>query len=115
MPLTFHCACVDTENSVRGRGERSFSHQSISKRAVRTSLEEQLDPMSPIASRGVSVSEFLRKPIKSVAYQIDIFSTFLCHVPHMQQSCTAAIYTILRAIKYSMTFRLLKRRRLMNA
>ena len=29
-----------------------FSHQRISKRAVRTSLEKQLDPAGPIASRG---------------------------------------------------------------
>ena len=32
---------------------------------VRTSLEKQLDPRGPIASRGRSVPVFLRKPIAS--------------------------------------------------
>ena len=40
-----------------------FSHQLISHRAVRTSLEKQLDPRGPIASGGRSVAVFLRKPI----------------------------------------------------
>ena len=42
-----------------------YSHQCISQRAVWTSLEKQLNPMGPIASRGVSVPELLRKPIAS--------------------------------------------------
>ena len=46
-----------------GRGDIFLSHQRISQRAVRTSLEKQLDPKGPIASRGGSVSVFLRKPI----------------------------------------------------
>ena len=32
-----------------------FGYQSLPQRAVKTSLEKQLDPMGPIASRGVSV------------------------------------------------------------
>ena len=36
-------------------------HQHILQRAVRTSLEKQLDPMGPIAYQGVSIPEFLRK------------------------------------------------------
>ena len=39
---------------------RIFSHQRIAQRAVGTSLEKQLDPMGPIASRGVSILVFLR-------------------------------------------------------
>ena len=35
-----------------------FSHQPIIQRAVRISLETQLDPMGPIASRWGSVPEF---------------------------------------------------------
>ena len=40
-----------------------FSHQRMSQRTERTSLEKQSDPLDPIASRGGSVSVFLRKPI----------------------------------------------------
>ena len=40
-----------------------FSHQCILQRAVRTSLEKQLDPRGTIASRWGSVPVFLRKPI----------------------------------------------------
>ena len=40
-----------------------ISHQRFSQMAVRTSLEEQLDPRGPIASRGGSILVFLRKPI----------------------------------------------------
>ena len=46
--------CADTENYVGGGGgggSENFSHQRISQRALRTSLEEQLD-QDPIASRG---------------------------------------------------------------
>ena len=41
----------DPENTVRG-WSRFFSHQRISQRVVRTSLEKQLDPRGPNASRG---------------------------------------------------------------
>ena len=40
-----------------------FCQECISQRAVWTSLEKQLDPWGPIAFRGVSVPEFIRKPI----------------------------------------------------
>ena len=51
---------ADPENSVRGSGGKDkivflfffYSHQSISQRAVRASLEKQLDPRGPIASSG---------------------------------------------------------------
>ena len=42
--------CADPEISVRGGSENFFSHQS-NKRTVRTTIEKQLDPMGPIASR----------------------------------------------------------------
>ena len=42
---------------------RCFSHQRISQRTVRTSLEKQLDPIGPISSRGGSVPVFLRTTI----------------------------------------------------
>ena len=60
--------CANPENTVRaGRRrwesqQRFFCYQHISQMAIRTSLEKQLDPMGPIASRVVSVLEFLRKP-----------------------------------------------------
>ena len=41
----------------------SVIDQSISQRAVRASLEKQLDQRGPIASQGGSVPEFLKKPI----------------------------------------------------
>ena len=45
-----------------GRGsDYVFSHQCISQRVVRTSLEKQLDPMGPIVSLRVSITVFLRK------------------------------------------------------
>ena len=40
-----------------------FSLEHISQRAVRASLEEQLDPMGPIASRGGYEPVFPRKPL----------------------------------------------------
>ena len=40
-----------------------FSNRNIFQRALRTSLEKQLDPIGPIASQGRSVPVFLRKPI----------------------------------------------------
>ena len=40
-----------------------FLGHCISQRAVRASIEMQLDPRSPIASRGGSVPVFLWKPI----------------------------------------------------
>ena len=48
---------------VGGGGPTFFSHQRISQRTAWTSLEKQLDPMGPMASRWGSVPEFLRKPI----------------------------------------------------
>ena len=47
-----------------GYPENCFcSQQRISQRSVRTSVEKQLDPRAPIASRGWSVPELLRRPI----------------------------------------------------
>ena len=47
-----------------GRDPKNFfSHQGILQRTVRTSLEKQLDPTGPIASRAGSVLVFLRKHI----------------------------------------------------
>ena len=46
-----------------GGGPIFFNHQGLSKRAIRTTLEKQLDPMGPIASRGVSLPVFLKKPV----------------------------------------------------
>ena len=40
-----------------------YRHQRISQSVVRTSLEKQMDPRGPIASRWESVPVFLRKPI----------------------------------------------------
>ena len=51
---------ANPDNSVRGGTEHFFSHQRISQKAIRTSLEKQ--SMDPIASRGVS---FLWKPINT--------------------------------------------------
>ena len=45
-----------------------FSHQRISKRAVRTSPEKQLNPRGPFTSRGVSVTVSLRKLITTSKY-----------------------------------------------
>ena len=44
-------------------GPDIFRYQRISQRAVRISLEKQLDPRGPIASRGGSVPVFLRDHI----------------------------------------------------
>ena len=51
--------CADPENSARGSPENAFffvvlsyMYQRISQRAVSTSLERQLNPRGPIASRG---------------------------------------------------------------
>ena len=46
-----------------GGAENIFSYQRISQRVVRTSLEKQLDPRDPIASRWGSVPVFVRKHI----------------------------------------------------
>ena len=46
-----------------------LSHQRISQRAVRSSLEKQLDPRGPVASRGESVPVFLRKLWPLVTFQ----------------------------------------------
>ena len=63
---------ADPENFVDGAGFLStfllcfvmlFFSQLISQRAIRPSSEKQLDPLGPIASRGGSVSEVLRKHI----------------------------------------------------
>ena len=51
-----------------------FSHQSVSQRVVRTALEKQLDPMGPIASRGVSVPEFLRKPRATCDFSMGVWT-----------------------------------------
>ena len=66
--ICFKISCADPENSdvrvcvcVGGGGVLRFfffSHQSISQRAVRTSLEKQLDLMGPIASRGSPYKNF---------------------------------------------------------
>ena len=40
-----------------------FNQKHITWMALQTSIEKQLDPRGPIASRGGSVSEFLREPI----------------------------------------------------
>ena len=48
-------SCADPENSVY--------HKRISQRVIRTSLEKQLDRMSPIASRGGSVPVFLEEQL----------------------------------------------------
>ena len=46
-----------------------FSHQRISQGAVRISLEKQLEPMGPSASRERSLPVFLRKPITTCDFQ----------------------------------------------
>ena len=56
-------SCADPEYAFRRSSQGFVCHQRISQRAVRRFLDKQLDPMGPIASRGVSVSGFLRKPI----------------------------------------------------
>ena len=63
-----HCSlerspCADQKKSVKEGPENFLSHQPISQTAVKTSLEKQLDPRVPIASREGSVPVFLRKPI----------------------------------------------------
>ena len=45
---------VDPEKFVRGSLKRFCSHQHISQRVVRTSLQKQLDLRGPIASQGGS-------------------------------------------------------------
>ena len=52
-----------------------FNHQGISQRAVRASLEKQLDPGVSIADRGGSVPLFLRTDIAT------------CDVPGGQATC----------------------------
>ena len=53
------CVCVGGGGLDNG----FFCQECISQRAVWTSLEKQLDLRGPIAFRGVSVPEFIRKPI----------------------------------------------------
>ena len=58
--------CADPENSARdggggGGSKNCCNHQRISQRVVRTSLEKQLDPMGPIASRKGSVPYCFKK------------------------------------------------------
>ena len=74
MMLAFVMA--DPKNSVRvGRGGKDcvlLSYQRISQRALRTFIEKQLDPRGstgPVASRGGSVPEFLRKPIAACDFR----------------------------------------------
>ena len=55
---------MDPEIYTRGGPNNVFfSHQHILQRVVWNSLEKQLDPWGPIASRRGSVPEFLRKLI----------------------------------------------------
>ena len=62
--LEMHNSCADPENSVRMEVPENFVLvTNVYKRGVRTSLEEQLDPYGPIASREGSVPVFLRKYI----------------------------------------------------
>ena len=42
-------------------GGGGVSNQHVSQKAIRTTLETQLDPMGPIASRGGSLKVFLRE------------------------------------------------------
>ena len=51
--------CKILSGRVGGGVLAAFSHQ----RAIRTSLEKQLDQGGPIASRGESVPDFLRNPM----------------------------------------------------
>ena len=46
----------------------SFIHQRIIQGVVRTSLEKQLDPRGPIASRGWSVPVVFSKPIATCSF-----------------------------------------------
>ena len=48
----FYPGSVTLKDIMRGSRKLFFSHQSISERAVQTSLERQLDPTGPIASWG---------------------------------------------------------------
>ena len=69
-----HNSCADPENSVRMEVPENFVLVTdVYKRDVRTSLEKQLDPSGPIASREGSVSSISKEIYSCVC---------LCFVMH---------------------------------
>ena len=59
-------SCTDPDSSVRR--VPFLGHQRISQRVLWTSLGKELDPKGSIPSRGVSESEFLRKPLATCEF-----------------------------------------------
>ena len=67
MQMHVRSACAAPEKSVRESRDKFFlNYQRISQRAVQTSLEKQLDPRGPIASRGISKETLLSLAISPV-------------------------------------------------